>query len=245
MWQGQRLFLLLVCIISPWCYPVAMASTPRACSDDLESTIGQMLPQLSAYANRAFHRRRPPQEPYTPTYVILAGKPEFEPLPIGAWGTSGPGDQGTGGPGNQGNTPRLPVSPSPPLPPTLPVLPPYPVDMRVPQWSGGLPVPRSVSEAEPPSPSPPRVPTGETGEPQQAFITTLERQYTPNGVVFLQRFHWLFLTKVADGWELVQMFSIQGPTQAGQPPTPPEESRDSFIGEAIRSWLQDCRSQSQ
>ncbi|WP_199246228.1 hypothetical protein [[Phormidium] sp. ETS-05] len=62
-------------------------------------------------------------------------------------------------------------------------------------------------------------------------------------MVLLQRFHWLFLTKTADGWELVQMFSIQGRTEA-QPPTPPEESRDSFIGEAIRSWLQDCRSRS-
>ncbi|WP_199246229.1 hypothetical protein [[Phormidium] sp. ETS-05] len=87
-----------------------MASTPRACGDDLQSTIGQMLPQLPAYANRAFNRRRPPQEPYTPIYVILAGNPEFEPL---CRETGGRGDGETGRRGDGETVPGPPVPWSP------------------------------------------------------------------------------------------------------------------------------------
>lgn len=79
-------------------------------------------------------------------------------------------------------------------------------------------------------------------EIQQVFFTTLERQYTETEQVQLQQFHWLFLTQADDGWRLVLMFSRLG-TVGDQlrPPTPPEESSNGIIGQAVRLWLRDCR----
>lgn len=87
-------------------------------------------------------------------------------------------------------------------------------------------------------------PTDETAkpeEPRQVFFTTLERQYTARKAIQLQQYHWLFLTQASDGWRLVTMFSQIGPYPAGDPPSPPRESSNSFIGQGIRSWLEDCR----
>lgn len=79
-------------------------------------------------------------------------------------------------------------------------------------------------------------------EIQQVFFTTLERQYTETEQVQLQQFHWLFLTEADDGWRLVVMFSRIGVVGEGQrPPTPPEESSNGVIGQAVRLWLRDCR----
>lgn len=86
---------------------------------------------------------------------------------------------------------------------------------------------------------------------QQVFFTTLERQYWQNQLVSLQNYHWLFLVQHQDGWYMALLYSSLGrytasanPLElvAGQrPPTPPEESSDGIIGQAIRLWLRDCR----
>lgn len=79
-------------------------------------------------------------------------------------------------------------------------------------------------------------------EIQQVFFTTLERQYTETEQVLMQQFHWLFLTQADDGWRLVLMFSRLGVVgDERRPPTPPEESSNGIIGQAVRLWLRDCR----
>lgn len=80
---------------------------------------------------------------------------------------------------------------------------------------------------------------------RQVFFTTLERQYTATEQIHLQQFHWLFITLGSDGWYPVAMFSRLGVDPAREtalrPPTPPQESSDSVVGQAVRLWLRDCR----
>jgi hypothetical protein len=86
----------------------------------------------------------------------------------------------------------------------------------------------------------------QTGEPvdsetQQVFFTTLERTYNTGEPVKLQHYHWLFLTKTTQGWWMVMMFSRFGSYPAGQQPTPPRDSSNGAVAEAVRLWLRDCR----
>ena len=80
---------------------------------------------------------------------------------------------------------------------------------------------------------------------RQVFFTTLERQYTATEQIHLQQFHWLFITLGSDGWYPVAMFSRLGVDPAREtalrPSTPPQESSDSVVGQAVRLWLRDCR----
>ncbi|MFQ4139720.1 hypothetical protein PGN35_025750 [Nodosilinea sp. PGN35] len=84
-------------------------------------------------------------------------------------------------------------------------------------------------------------------ELQQVFFTTLERQYWQGQSVSLQHHHWLFLAPTQEGWYMALLFSSLssyrdgGPLPAGRPPTPPQESSDGIVGQAIRLWLRDCR----
>ncbi len=80
-----------------------------------------------------------------------------------------------------------------------------------------------------------------TTAPKQVFITTLERGYTARKPIQLQQYHWLFLTQTEDGWRLATMFSRTGPYPEGDPPSPPRDSSNGIIGQAVRNWLQDCR----
>ncbi|MFE1747483.1 hypothetical protein [Coleofasciculus sp. H7-2] len=77
--------------------------------------------------------------------------------------------------------------------------------------------------------------------PKQVFITTLERQYTAGKLIELQQYHWLFLAQTDSGWSLALMFSRTGLYPGGRPPTPPRDSSNGIIGQAVRNWLQDCR----
>ena len=77
--------------------------------------------------------------------------------------------------------------------------------------------------------------------PQQVFITTLERQYTNSKPFEFQNYHWLFLTYTDSGWQLAMMYSRLGSYPATTPPTPPRESSNGIIGQAVRIWLKDCR----
>lgn len=78
-------------------------------------------------------------------------------------------------------------------------------------------------------------------QPAQVFITTLERQYTAGKPVELQQYHWLFLTQTGSGWRLAMMFSRTGTYPDQRPPTPPRDSSEGAIAQAIRNWLRDCR----
>jgi len=85
----------------------------------------------------------------------------------------------------------------------------------------------------------PTIPPEDPEAPKQVFFTTLERQYLAGKVIELQHYHWLFLTLAPDGWHLVMMFSRIGSTE-GHPPTPPRESSNGIIGQAVSLWLRDC-----
>ncbi|MBE9138608.1 hypothetical protein IQ254_15650 [Nodosilinea sp. LEGE 07088] len=79
---------------------------------------------------------------------------------------------------------------------------------------------------------------------QQVFFTTLERQYRPAQTVDLQQHHWLFLADAEDGWYLAMLYSSLAPAPdaiAPRPPTPPRESSEGIVGQAVRLWLRDCR----
>jgi hypothetical protein len=79
-------------------------------------------------------------------------------------------------------------------------------------------------------------------EVQQVFFTTLERQYWQGQPVSLQNHHWLFLAPAETGWYLSQMYSMVGHSPADRgAPSPPQESSDGIIGQAVTLWLRDCR----
>jgi hypothetical protein len=80
--------------------------------------------------------------------------------------------------------------------------------------------------------------------PQQIFFTTLERQYFNNQKIERETYHWLFVTLADNGWYLVTMFSRFGNATKNTPPTPPQESSNGIIGQAVSLWLRDCRNDS-
>jgi hypothetical protein len=85
---------------------------------------------------------------------------------------------------------------------------------------------------------PPRFPQA---APTQVFISTLERQYTGIKSAQLQQFHWLFIAQTKLGWRLVNIYSrTSGSPSANVLITPPIESSNTIVGEAIRVWLNDC-----
>lgn len=89
----------------------------------------------------------------------------------------------------------------------------------------------------------PAAPASVPQQPQQVFITTLERQYTAGKPVELQQYHWLFLTQTSRGWQLAIMFSRTGTYPGRRPPTPPRDSSEGVIAQAIRTWLRDCQAE--
>lgn len=152
-------------------------SKKSVCShQNLEVLITKLLRDLPNYANRASQRsRRLSRKADTFSYVILAGRPEFTPLPL-----------------NRNNyTPESSEITSPGV--------------------------------------------------EQVFFTTLERRYIADKMLESQEFHWLLLTKTKSGWRKVMMFSQTGSSQSPKISTPPRESSNGYIGQAIDTWLRDCR----
>lgn len=77
---------------------------------------------------------------------------------------------------------------------------------------------------------------------EQLFFTTLERQYTAGKAIELQQFHWLLLTKTNTGWRKVMMFTQTGTFPVTKlPVTPPRESSDGVVAQAVDAWLRDCQ----
>ena len=160
------------------------SSTPtaksRSCqAQDIKTLTPGLLQDLPGYANRVSQRaRRLSRSSDVYSYVILAGRPEFEPL------TLGPGAY--------------------------------------------------TSKSQPTDSQP----------VQQVFFTTLERQYTKGKAIELQQFNWVFLTKSQSGWRLATMLSQIGGYPAQKPPTPPKDSSNGIIAQAINAWLRDCQAES-
>jgi hypothetical protein len=77
-------------------------------------------------------------------------------------------------------------------------------------------------------------------QPKQVFFTVLERQYNQNKITNIQTYHWLFLTKIKGGWQIIMMFSRFGNSR-GTIPAPPIETTNGIIGQGIQLWLKDCR----
>ncbi|MGB5970458.1 MAG: hypothetical protein WBG70_19250 [Spirulinaceae cyanobacterium] len=157
--------------------PANAQNSSYSCPEDVEILTEKMLIDLPHYANRVIQRaRRLEREVDLYSYVLLAGKPEFEPLEL---------------------TPN--------------------------QYSS---VPPIEEQLEP---------------PEQIFFTTLERQYINNKVEKRQNYHWLFLSQTEEGWRMSMVFSRFGSNLEKRPPTPPRETSDSVIGQAVSLWLRDCR----
>ena len=162
---------------SPLTTPTAKSRSCQA--QDIKTLTTGLLQALPGYANRVSQRaRRLSRSSDVYSYVILAGRPEFEPL------TLGPGAY----------TSKSQLTDSQPV--------------------------------------------------QQVFFTTLERQYTKGKAIELQQFNWVFLTKSQSGWRLATMFSQIGGYPAQKPPTPPKDSSNGIIAQAINAWLRDCQAES-
>lgn len=155
----------------------AVGAKKSSCvNQNLEALTTQLLRDLPSYANRASQRaRRLSRATDVYSYMVVAGRPEFAPLPLNADG--------------------------------------YTAD-SVKTTSVGV---------------------------EQVFFTTLERQYSAGKAVQLQQFHWLFLTKTKSDWRFVMMFSQTGLHPKNQPPTPPRDSSNGDIAQAVNAWLRDCR----
>jgi hypothetical protein len=179
--QNHGLWLIVTgfCLLTPstaLSVAPSIAKQPICSPQTLESLTTNLLRDLPNYANRASQRsRRLARKTDIFSYVILAGKPEFTPLPLK----------------NNSYTPESQQTISPGV--------------------------------------------------EQVFFTTLERQYVAGKVVEFQEFHWLLLTKAASGWRRVMMFSQTGSSQAEKMPTPPRESSNGYIGQAVDTWLRDCQ----
>jgi hypothetical protein len=142
------------------------------CPADIKSLTSLLLKDLPNYANRVIQTTQDlNQAAGIDTYIITAGKAEYEPL----------------------NLPQIQYNPV-------------------------------ASES-----------------PEQIFFTVLERQYSNNQKLERQTYHWLFLTPTDDGWYMATMYSRFGKSGQENPPTPPQESSNGIIGQAVNTWLRDCR----
>ncbi|MEA5580122.1 hypothetical protein VB620_02065 [Nodularia harveyana UHCC-0300] len=150
----------------------ATTSLSSVCSaQSLENLTPQLLHDLPSYANRVTQRaRRRSRSSDIYSYMLVAGKPEFAPLPL--------------------NT-----------------------DPRKSTTTGI----------------------------EQVFFTTLERQYIAGKPVESQQFHWVLLTKGNTGWRLVMMFTQIGADSQEQLISPPRDSSNGVVAQAVKTWLRDCR----
>jgi hypothetical protein len=83
LWRISLILLVVVIELLLASQPLNSQSTPQgiACPADLEPLTALMLRDLPGYANRVNQRSQRQQEKLI-SYMIVAGKPEFEPLPL-------------------------------------------------------------------------------------------------------------------------------------------------------------------
>ncbi len=154
--------------------PTLHASRPVFnCPNTLDALIPKLLDDLPSYANRVIQRSRDRSRAVDipPSYVLLAGRSDQEPIPLG----------------------------------------------------GGDYAPIAGSD-----------------NVQQVFFTTLERQYGASGLVQLQGYYWMFVVRSPEAWQLVNLRTSLGDYPSRLPPTPPRDSNDGVVAQAVRLWLSDC-----
>ena len=93
--------------------------------------------------------------------------------------------------------------------------------------------PLELSSTRPLPPSP--------DAPKQVFFTTLEQSFEEERAIARENYHWLFLAPAPDGWRMATIFTRYGSLQKDRPPSPPRETSNGAIGQAVRLWLRDCR----
>jgi len=147
--------------------------TVFSCPNTLEALIPKLLDDLPSYANRVIQRSRDRSRAVDipPSYVLLAGQSDQEPIPFGG--------------------------------------------------SDYAPVAGSDNV-------------------QQVFFTTLERQYGASGLAQLQGYYWIFVVRSPEAWQLVNLRTSLGDYPSRLPPTPPRDSNDGVVAQAVRLWLRDC-----
>jgi len=78
---------------------------------------------------------------------------------------------------------------------------------------------------------------------EQIFFTTLERQYpSSNRAIQTQNSHWLLLTPTSQGWQMVMLLTRFGTANDNSISSPPQDTTNGAIGQAVRLWLRDCQS---
>ncbi|MGK7928739.1 MAG: hypothetical protein AB4290_26465 [Spirulina sp.] len=63
--------------------PTVALAEENACPRDLETVVGLLLGDLPGYANRVIQRSRASGGGDRETYIVMAGRPEFDPLELG------------------------------------------------------------------------------------------------------------------------------------------------------------------
>jgi hypothetical protein len=79
-----------------------------------------------------------------------------------------------------------------------------------------------------------------TDSSQQVFFTTLEREYRRDRVLETQNYHWLFLARTKNDWQVVMMYSRFG-TGSNIVAMPPQDTTNGAVATAVSLWLKDCR----
>ncbi|MCU0534706.1 MAG: hypothetical protein MUD14_12505, partial [Hydrococcus sp. Prado102] len=80
-----KLLLLGLLTVASWqtVQPQAVSLKSFSCPADVESLTNLLIQDIPGYANRVIQRVRKLDRPvYLSTYVIIAGRPEFKPLPL-------------------------------------------------------------------------------------------------------------------------------------------------------------------
>lgn len=77
-----NLIIIAFLLILGFNWPVKSQNSPSSCPDNLPDLTEKLLNDLPAYTNRVIQRSRLSNNPTGNLYIIVAGKPEFEPLPL-------------------------------------------------------------------------------------------------------------------------------------------------------------------
>lgn len=82
-------------------------------------------------------------------------------------------------------------------------------------------------------------------EIKQLFFSTKERQYSNSQqIIETENFHWLIFTDTPEGWRLVMAMTRFGyPSPQGFITSPPKDTTNGVIGQAVNLWLRDCQFQ--
>lgn len=76
---------------------------------------------------------------------------------------------------------------------------------------------------------------------QQLFFTTLEHRRIHDQIIAQQQYHWFLLVPTTTGWQIALSYTRTGfYPQADRPITPPRDSSQGIIAQAVRLWLRDC-----